>query len=97
MIAILIDTDATCLFRPHVAPVGTPLSRPDRLRVASFSRVAKTALYKCGAAMRTMAAKDPKNSFGMLLGYAHAALVQVEKHGRPVVVVMSVEYLSAFE
>lgn len=41
--------------------------------------------------MRTMSAKDAKNSFGMLLDYARAAPVQVEKHGRPVVVVMSVE------
>lgn len=41
--------------------------------------------------MRTMSPKDAKNSFGMLLDYARAAPVQVEKHGRPVVVVMSVE------
>lgn len=41
--------------------------------------------------MRTMSAKDAKNSFGMLLDYARAEPVQVEKHGRPVVVVMSVE------
>jgi prevent-host-death family protein len=38
-----------------------------------------------------MSAKDAKNSYGMLLDYARAAPVQVEKHGRPVVVVMSVE------
>ncbi|MBB2156532.1 type II toxin-antitoxin system Phd/YefM family antitoxin [Gluconacetobacter diazotrophicus] len=41
--------------------------------------------------MRTMSAKDAKNRFGALLDYARAAPVQVEKHGRPVVVVMSVE------
>lgn len=41
--------------------------------------------------MRTMSAKDAKNSFGLLLDYARAAPVQVEKHGRPVVVVISVE------
>ena len=41
--------------------------------------------------MRTMSAKDAKNSFGLLLDYARAEPVQVEKHGRPVVVVMSVE------
>ncbi len=41
--------------------------------------------------MRTMSAKDAKNSFGMLLDWARADPVQVEKHGRPVVVVMSVE------
>lgn len=41
--------------------------------------------------MRTMSAKDAKNSFGLLLDYARAEPVQVEKHGRPVVVVISVE------
>lgn len=44
-----------------------------------------------GLFMRTMSAKDAKNSFGLLLDYARAAPVQVEKHGRPVVVVISVE------
>nr|WP_280949173.1 type II toxin-antitoxin system prevent-host-death family antitoxin [Chelatococcus sambhunathii] len=38
-----------------------------------------------------MSAKDAKNSFGMLIDYARVEPVQVEKHGRPVVVVMSVE------
>lgn len=38
-----------------------------------------------------MSAKDAKNSFGMLLDYARAEPVKVEKHGRPVVVVISVE------
>ncbi|WP_097091740.1 type II toxin-antitoxin system prevent-host-death family antitoxin [Novosphingobium sp. Chol11] len=41
--------------------------------------------------MRTMSAKDAKNSFGLLLDYARAAPVRVEKHGRAVVVVISVE------
>ena len=41
--------------------------------------------------MRTMSARDAKNSFGLLLDYARAEPVQVEKHGRPVVVVISVE------
>ncbi|WP_422027524.1 type II toxin-antitoxin system Phd/YefM family antitoxin [Pyruvatibacter mobilis] len=41
--------------------------------------------------MKTMSARDAKNSFGLLLDQARAAPVQIEKHGRPVVVVMSVE------
>jgi prevent-host-death family protein len=41
--------------------------------------------------MKTMSAKDAKNSFGLLLDQARAEPVQIEKHGRPVVVVMSVE------
>lgn len=44
--------------------------------------------------MKAISAKDAKNSFGLLLAQARAEPVQVEKHGRPVVVVMSVE---AFE
>jgi prevent-host-death family protein len=38
-----------------------------------------------------MSAKDAKNSFGLLLDSARAEPVQVEKHGRPVVVVVSIE------
>lgn len=38
-----------------------------------------------------MSAKDAKNSFGMLIDLARAEPVTIEKHGRPVVVVMSVE------
>lgn len=41
--------------------------------------------------MRTMSAKEAKNSFGLLIDHARAEPVQIEKHGRPVVVVMSVE------
>ena len=41
--------------------------------------------------MQTMSAKDAKNSFGLLLDRARAEPVQVEKHGRPVVIVVSVE------
>lgn len=41
--------------------------------------------------MRTMTAKDAKNNFGLLLDCARAEPVQVNKHGRPVVVVVSVE------
>lgn len=41
--------------------------------------------------MQKMSAKDAKNSFGQLLDQARAEPVQIEKHGRPVVVVVSVE------
>lgn len=41
--------------------------------------------------MKTMTAKDAKNNFGLLLDCARAEPVQVNKHGRPVVVVVSVE------
>ncbi|MCB9989328.1 MAG: type II toxin-antitoxin system Phd/YefM family antitoxin [Rhodospirillales bacterium] len=42
-------------------------------------------------AMKSMSAKDAKNGFGRLLDTARAEPVTVEKHGRPVVVVISVE------
>lgn len=41
--------------------------------------------------MQTMSAKDAKNAFGLLLDKARAEPVTVEKHGRAVVVVLSVE------
>ena len=41
--------------------------------------------------MRTLSAKDAKYGFGRLIDLARAAPVTVAKHGRPVVVVLSVE------
>lgn len=38
-----------------------------------------------------MSAKDAKNGFGFLLDTARAEPVTIEKHGRAVVVVLSVE------
>lgn len=38
-----------------------------------------------------MSAKDAKNAFGMLIDIARAEPVTIEKHGRPVVVLLSVE------
>lgn len=44
-----------------------------------------------GNAMQTMSAKDAKDGFGRLIDLARMEPVTVEKHGRPVVVVMAVE------
>ncbi len=44
-----------------------------------------------GHAMQTMSAKDAKDGFGRLIDLARMEPVTVEKHGRPVVVVMAVE------
>ncbi|WP_276200629.1 type II toxin-antitoxin system Phd/YefM family antitoxin [Chelatococcus sp. XZ-Ab1] len=41
--------------------------------------------------MKTMSARDAKNAFGMMIDLARAEPVTIEKHGRPVVVVLSVE------
>ena len=48
--------------------------------------------YICmGDRMKTLTAKDAKYSFGRLIDLARAEPVVIAKHGRPVVVVMSVE------
>ena len=41
--------------------------------------------------MQNMSAKDAKYGFGRLIDLARARPVTVEKHGRPVVVVVAVE------
>lgn len=41
--------------------------------------------------MKSMAARDAKNGFGHLIDLARAEPVTIEKHGRPVVVVLSIE------
>ena len=41
--------------------------------------------------MRTLSAREAKYGFGRLIDLARAEPVTVEKHGRPVVVVLSVE------
>ena len=44
-----------------------------------------------GIRMKTLTAKEAKYSFGHLIDLARAQPLAVAKHGRPVVVVMSVE------
>lgn len=41
--------------------------------------------------MKTLSARDAKNSFGNLIDTARQQPVLIEKHGRPVVVVIAVE------
>jgi prevent-host-death family protein len=57
-----------------------------------WAKMAKTAFdFDRGHAMQCMSAKDAKYGFGRLIDLARAEPVLVAKHGRPVVVVMSVE------
>jgi prevent-host-death family protein len=44
-----------------------------------------------GRDMQTLSARDAKYNFGRLIDTARAQPVTVEKHGRPVVVVLAVE------
>ena len=41
--------------------------------------------------MKTLSARDAKNGFGNLIDMARQQPVLIEKHGRPVVVVLAVE------
>ena len=41
--------------------------------------------------MQHLSARDAKNGFGRLIDLARAAPVSIDKYGRPVVVVISVE------
>jgi len=41
--------------------------------------------------MKIMSAREAKNGFGLLLDTARAEPVTIEKHGRPVAVVLSTE------
>ena len=41
--------------------------------------------------MQRMSARDAKNGFGRMIDIARAEPVAIEKHGRPVVVVVAVE------
>lgn len=44
-----------------------------------------------GTNMKSIAAREAKNGFGQLIDLARQAPVTIEKHGRPVVVVLSIE------
>ena len=44
-----------------------------------------------GEFMKCISAKDAKNGFGRLLDTARAEPVVIEKHGRPVIVVLAIE------
>jgi prevent-host-death family protein len=47
--------------------------------------------------MRSVPAKEAKNRFGQLLDMAQRAPVTIEKNGRPVAVIMSMEDYERFE
>lgn len=46
--------------------------------------------------MKTMSAREAKNAFGLLIDTARAEPVLIEKHGRGVVVVISIEEYERF-
>ena len=58
-------------------------------KVANLAKIPKD--HRIGGSMQSMTAKDAKYGFGRLIDLARAEPVTVEKHGRPVVVVLAVE------
>lgn len=61
------------------------------LNLAKVANLAMMPIGCTGSTMQTMTAKDAKYGFGRLIDLARSAPVTVEKHGRPVVVVLAVE------
>jgi prevent-host-death family protein len=61
------------------------------LTIAILAILATTPQGSMGIKMKTLTAKDAKYAFGRLIDLARAEPVAVAKHGRPVVVVLSVE------
>lgn len=53
--------------------------------------MAKSCVIRAGHNLQSISAKDAKYGFGRLIDLARAEPVTVEKHGRPVVVVLSIE------
>ncbi len=64
-----------------------------RKRLATENDVYKIAkmFIMAPSNMKTMSAKEAKNRFGYLIDTARHEPVTIEKHGRPVVVVLSAE------
>ena len=56
-----------------------------------MAKMARISTYACGIEMISLSAKDAKYGFGRMIDLARAAPVMIEKHGRPVVVVMALE------
>ena len=59
--------------------------------IVSSANLAKMDRALVASRMKTLSAKDTKFGFGWLIDLARAEPVAVAKHGRPVVVVMTVE------
>ena len=63
------------------------------MKVAKIAIISSTMVIHddLGAVMKAIAAKDAKNKFGELIDTAQREPVTIEKHGRPVAVIMSSE------
>lgn len=70
----------------HLTEIHTDLRLQGVTQIVIMDRI-RAAIMP----VKTMSAREAKNAFGVLLDTARAEPVSVEKHGRPVVVVLSVE------
>lgn len=85
-------------FSLALAPILTPrllwtvqhLTDQRPKRVARLVLVAKVAIMD-HTPTRTLSAREAKNRFGYLIDMARQEPISIEKHGRPVVVVISIE------
>lgn len=77
---------------PHIAALPS-IARRRQFIIAQKSYFALNRQDRIGEieAMKTMSAREAKNSFGLMIDTARAGPVQIEKHGRGVVVVLAVE------
>ena len=62
-----------------------------RLAIDREAIVATIGGQTLGRLMKTLAAREAKYNFGRLIDTARAEPVVIEKHGRPVVVVVAIE------
>lgn len=71
------------------SPMGDPSPRPPLNLWPFWPQIAQAHIF--GRDMQTLSARDAKYNFGRLIDTARAEPVTVEKHGRPVVIVLAVE------
>lgn len=69
---------------------GSPASDFQLRLLGADCIIAKMAILE-QRQVKTFSARDAKNRFGYLIDIARQEPVSVEKHGRPVVVVLSIE------
>lgn len=62
-----------------------------KLAIDDAAIVATLAFQQLGRRMKALSAREAKYNFGRLIDTARAEPVVIEKHGRPVVVVLAVE------
>ena len=76
----------------HLDPIRTPVVSGVRIAIMIIM-----IFFEKGSIMQRMAARDAKTKFGELLNAAQREPVTIEKHGKPVAVMLSAEDYREFE